>query len=43
MENIYNPRIQRVRPFSSSRHAWLLVETGEGAQMPVESTNIQIV
>ncbi len=30
-------------PFSSGRHAWLLVETSEDAYMPVESTTIEIV
>ena len=30
-------------PFSSGRHAWLLVETSQGKYMPVESTNIEIV
>jgi hypothetical protein len=30
-------------PFSSGRHAWLLVETSDGAYMPVESTNMHVV
>jgi len=30
-------------PFSTGRHAWLLVETSEGAYMPVESTTLQVV
>jgi len=30
-------------PFSTGRHAWLLLETSEGSYMPVESTNIRVV
>lgn len=30
-------------PFSSGRHAWLLVETSDGKYMPVESTNMDVV
>jgi hypothetical protein len=30
-------------PFSTGRHAWLLVETSKGAYIPVESTNIQVI
>jgi hypothetical protein len=30
-------------PFSSGKHAWLLVETSKGAYMPVESTNMDVV
>lgn len=30
-------------PFSSGKHAWLIVETTEGKYMPVESTNLEVV
>jgi hypothetical protein len=30
-------------PFGSGKHAWLLVETSEGAYMPVEPTTIEVV
>lgn len=30
-------------PFSSGKHAWLLVETNEGKYMPVEATSIRVV
>ena len=30
-------------PFSSGRHAWLLVETSVGKYIPVESTNVGVV
>lgn len=30
-------------PFSSGKHAWLLVETSVGKYMPVEATNRQVV
>lgn len=30
-------------PFSSGKHAWLIVETSEGKYMPVESTTLHVV